>query len=165
MSYTRARFSEAVVMIREVSSFVSSGFGSGYSPKAPGTVGSVVAFLVWIALERVGAFAYLSPPLLAFMVGVVGLLAVTVAMRGERSEDPQWIVIDEWAGLFVALCGADPTSFAHITIALIGFRVFDIWKPGPVRWAEGLPGAVGVMADDVVAGGLVFGGFLVYGFL
>jgi phosphatidylglycerophosphatase A len=72
-------------------------------------------------------------------------------------------VIDEWAGLFVALCGVDLFSFGQVVIALVGFRLFDIVKPGPVAWAERLPGAIGVMADDIVAGGLVFLGFVVCG--
>jgi phosphatidylglycerophosphatase A len=150
-------------MIGRIAALISSGFGSGYAPKAPGTFGSVAAALLWLTLERVGAFSHVSPLVLALMVSVVGLAAVSVALLGERSIDPQWIVIDEWAGLFVALCGVDLFSFGQVVIALVGFRLFDIVKPGPVAWAERLPGAIGVMADDIVAGGLVLLGFVVCG--
>jgi len=152
-------------MIRGVASFVSSGCGSGYSPKAPGTVGSIAAVIAWLLAERMGGFLVLSPPLLALSVGVVGLLASVVVMESDPAKDPQWIVVDEWAGLFVALCGVDPQSVAQVLIALLGFRVFDIWKPGPVRWAERLPGAYGVMADDIVAGAIVYLGFVAYGYI
>ena len=67
-------------------------------------------------------------------------------------KDPQWIVIDEWAGLFVALVGTDSRAVWQILLAVILFRIFDISKVGPIRAAERLPGAVGIMADDVVAG-------------
>ena len=71
-------------------------------------------------------------------------------------------VVDEWAGLFVALCGVEAFNLGHVVIALVGFRVLDITKPGPVGWAERLPGALGVMADDIVAGAIVLLGFVVY---
>jgi phosphatidylglycerophosphatase A len=61
-------------------------------------------------------------------------------------------VIDEWAGLFVALIGADSQVYWHLILGVILFRIFDISKVGPIRSAERLPGAVGIMADDVVAG-------------
>lgn len=162
MSYTEGRLARVFRMIRAIASFLSSGCGSGYSPKAPGTVGSVAAVVVWVLAQRAGAFEVVSPAVCAVGVSVVGLLAAMVAMRGMGSKDPQWIVIDEWAGLFVALCGVDPLSITQVVVALVGFRLFDIWKPGPVRWAERLPGAVGVMADDIVAGAIVYAGFIVY---
>lgn len=96
------------------------------------------------------------------MVSIVGFLAVAFAIRGQSEADPQWIVIDEWAGVFVALLAVDSTSLSHVFLAFVGFRLFDIVKPGPVRWAEDLPGAFGIMADDIVAGMLVFVGLLAY---
>lgn len=153
------------VMVRSMASFVSSGCGSGYSPKAPGTIGSIAAVLAWMLAEKLGLFLFISPTLMAIVVGVAGLVASIVVMKGDVAKDPQWIVIDEWAGLFVALCGVDPQSVAQILVALLGFRVFDICKPGPVRWAERLPGAYGVMADDIVAGAIVYLGFVAYGYI
>lgn len=152
-------------MIRRIAALFSSGFGSGYAPKAPGTFGSVAAVVLWLALERASAFFFVSPLALAIGVTVVGFVASTVSLSGERSSDPQWIVIDEWAGLFVALCGIEALNLGHVVIALVGFRVLDIAKPGPVAWAERLPGALGVMADDIVAGAIVLLGFVVYRFM
>ena len=115
-------------MSSRLASFISSGFGSGYAPQAPGTCGTVAAAVVWIGMSWAGA---LSSPLthIAFAVLIIllGMGAIRLSLSGLSAKDPQWIVIDEWAGLFVALIG-------------------------PIRVAERLPGAVGIMADDVVAG-------------
>jgi phosphatidylglycerophosphatase A len=85
-------------------------------------------------------------------VVVAGLLATRISLDEEGGEDPQWIVIDEWAGVCIALIGADPRNLLGVLGALVMFRIFDIVKPGPVSWAEDLPGAWGIMADDVIAG-------------
>lgn len=140
-------------MNSSIAAIISSGFGSGYAPKAPGTVGSIAAVVFWVILAECGAF---PTPMwqagAAIVVIAVGLLAANTSLEVEGGEDPQWIVIDEWAGVFVALIAADPTNLGHIFFALIGFRLFDIVKPGPVAWVEDLPGTWGVMMDDVVAG-------------
>ena len=67
-------------------------------------------------------------------------------------DSPQWIVIDEWAGLFIALVGLQPSQWLLVLVAWISFRFFDVSKIGPVGVAERLPGAIGIMGDDVVAG-------------
>ena len=61
-------------------------------------------------------------------------------------------MIDEWAGVFVALIGTDVSNWFHVVLAFAAFRLFDITKLGPVSRAEDLPGAFGIMADDIVAG-------------
>ncbi|MFM1849146.1 MAG: hypothetical protein RL417_2620 [Pseudomonadota bacterium] len=71
-----------------------------------------------------------------------------------RKADPQFIVIDEWAGLLIPLALAAPETPLSWVGAFALFRLFDIAKPWPVSAAERLPGAWGVMADDLVAGGL-----------
>lgn len=91
---------------------------------------------------------------LVVITTVVGTVAVQVALRSERDKDPQWIVIDEWAGLFVALVGIVPTQLTQALMAFTLFRIFDASKIGPVGWAEKLPGQFGIMADDLVAGAL-----------
>ena len=128
--------------------WVASFLGSGLVPVAPGTAGSVAALLPGLAL------LWLSPLALAAGVGVVtavGLWAVHAARAGD---DPGWVVIDEVAGMWIALLALPHPSVAGALVALAAFRLFDIAKPGPVGWAERLPGAVGVMADDVLAGAL-----------
>lgn len=141
------------MMNTSLAAIISSGLGSGYAPKAPGTIGSVAAVVFWLILAECGAFPTVAHQVVAAVaVIVLGLYAASASLDEEGGEDPQWIVIDEWAGVFIALIGADPSNIWHVFFALIGFRIFDIIKPGPVAWAEDLPGSWGVMMDDVVAG-------------
>jgi len=146
-------------MLTQSARLISSGFGSGNVRKAPGTVGSVAAVCAWLLIRH---FDVCTPLVAALIVSLIGLGAVSIAIRGQLDTDPQWIVIDEWAGVFIALLSTDPQNFFHVLLAFVGFRLFDIAKPGPVRWAEDLPGALGIMADDIVAGMLVFVGLLAY---
>jgi phosphatidylglycerophosphatase A len=140
-------------MSSRIASLVSSGFGSGYAPKAPGTFGTVAAAVVWLALSWAGALASVEARWACAVVTIVlGTLAIRLSLGANSAKDPQWIVIDEWAGLFVALVGVNWRVGWQVLLAVILFRIFDISKVGPIRSAERLPGAVGIMADDVVAG-------------
>ena len=138
----------------------------GWVPVAPGTAGALVA---------VGAFVFFSLSVSEGMRGVpalaiwatataaVGAAGVPAAGRAGRlfeREDDGRIVVDEVAGQGLALApllvapGASP-FWAWVVTGFVLFRVFDIWKPGPVRWAERrFPGGLGVMLDDIVAGAL-----------
>lgn len=132
-----------------------SGCGSGFTRKAPGTCGSLAALIFWWLLSDLEIVQSLSSQLmLALITTVVGTIAVSVALKHEEDEDPQWIVIDEWAGLFVALLGVAPFELGHVLVAFVLFRLFDASKVGPVGWAERLPRQFGIMADDLVAGAL-----------
>jgi len=121
----------------------------GRSPLAPGTVGSAVALPLCWALSR-------FPPLAGVIVaGAMTLAAVAAAHRAEQllaSQDPGCIVIDEVVGMVVAVLGLP----FNLVLALIGFavfRVFDIFKPFPIRQLEKrVGGGVGIVLDDVVAG-------------
>lgn len=138
---------------RSVVRWVCSGCGSGHAVKAPGTCGSVAALIFWwmlFDLEIVSSVA--SQLALIGITTVVGTVAVAVALRHEQGDDPQWIVIDEWAGLFVALVGVAPAQMTQAIAAFVLFRLFDATKIGPVGWAERLPRQFGIMADDLVAG-------------
>ncbi|MEN9845976.1 MAG: hypothetical protein RIS36_1123 [Pseudomonadota bacterium] len=140
-------------MYSRIASFISSGFGSGYAPQAPGTFGTVAAALAWLGMSWAGALSSLeTQSVCAVLTIIVGTLAIRLSLNGESAKDPQWIVIDEWAGLFVALIGVDARIFSQVVLAFVLFRIFDISKLGPIRAAERLPGAVGIMADDIVAG-------------
>ena len=140
-------------MSSRIASLVSSGFGSGYAPKAPGTFGTVAAAVAWLALSWAGALASVEAQWACAVVTIVlGTLAIRLSLGANSAKDPQWIVIDEWAGLFVALVGVNWRVGWQVLLAVILFRIFDISKVGPIRSAERLPGAVGIMADDVVAG-------------
>lgn len=141
-----------------LSKCIASGFGSGYAPKAPGTVGSCAAVVLWLCvmfLVQGGEDPLVTlevTSLAALVTALVGYFAVKSILPQQDSEDPQWIVIDEWAGMFIALIGVSPNSVAAILVAFIFFRVFDASKIWLVGHAERLSGATGIMADDLVAG-------------
>lgn len=151
--------------------------GFGYLPVAPGTAGSFAGVLVFLGLLALGAGV--SPGHGLWLYGVVLvvllLLGIRAAGRAEvdfgRRDDGR-IVIDEVVGQLVALAplvilsaggaGTDPRTlaagshgllFAEVVTGFVLFRLFDVWKPGAIRWAEHrFEGGMGVMADDVVAG-------------
>ena len=133
-----------------MSRLVASFFGIGFFPVAPGTAGSAVALLT-------GAGLMLGPswllPLGAALAAVVGYLAIPHAVTNPQ-DDPGWVVIDEVAGQWIALLGLAGVSLAGLAAAFIGFRALDIWKPGPVGWADRQHGAFGIMADDILAGAI-----------
>ncbi|MDP9037698.1 MAG: phosphatidylglycerophosphatase A, partial [Acidobacteriota bacterium] len=83
----------------------------------------------------------------------VGIPAATIAARESGCKDPGFVVIDEVAGQWLALAGIRP-DWKHAVLSLLLFRLFDIWKPGPVRRLEALPEGTGILLDDVAAGAL-----------
>lgn len=134
---------------------IATGFGSGLSPLAPGTVGSLAALLPWWWLLRV-----LSPWNYALVIGLglaIGVWASAWMIRRSGTDDPQNVVWDEFVGLWIALFLL-PDGWAWVIAGFSLFRLFDIWKPWPVRWADRrLHGGFGVMLDDVLAGLYAFG--------
>jgi phosphatidylglycerophosphatase A len=138
-----------------VAAWISSGFGSGYAQVAPGTFGSAAALMFWWLLYNLGTLS--SPQSQVVLIAVtivVGTAVIGICVRKETDADPQWIVIDEWAGLFIALFGLYPAQWALALVGFVAFRIFDATKMGPVGWAEKLPREHGIMADDIVAGAL-----------
>jgi len=133
--------------------------GAGFFPIAPGTVGSAVGVGVYL-LTRHWPWAWQLGLLAAIIL--IGVWASGVTAAALNREDPGPVVIDEVAGQLVTLflTGVGPTG------AIIGFfvfRIFDIIKPWPARQLEDLPGGVGIVADDVMAG--VYGWVVVTGIL
>jgi phosphatidylglycerophosphatase A len=134
---------------------VATFFGAGMGWPGPGTWGSVAAVLLW------GVIVWLfhpTPKGLLFVVfaGIIlsvasGIPAATIAARESGRHDPQFVVIDEVAGQWIALLGS-PADWRHGVIALILFRLFDITKPFPARQLEKLPEGWGIVFDDVAAG-------------
>lgn len=126
------------------------GFGSGFINPAPGTWGSLLAVVVWWF-----ALSDLSLPLQLAAVVAVYLLGSALTSRVQRRygvNDDSAIVADEIAGQWLALLML-PQNLLLVAAAFGLFRLFDIWKPGPIRWLErNLSGSQGVMADDVLAG-------------
>lgn len=132
----------------DIPHLLAAGLGCGKLPRAPGTAAAAAATLVAAGLIAV------APALLAVAAAVaigVGLWAIPkVAPTG----DPPFVVIDEIAGQWVALLGVLQLSIPGLIGGFILFRLLDILKPGPIRDVERLPGAFGVMADDILAGGI-----------
>ena len=139
---------------------VSILFGVGLMRPAPGTWGSLAALvLAWAIAALVGPWGFVLV-LIAATVG--GWYAVRAEIAGRADKDPGEIVIDELAGQWVALLPVI-IGAAHVHAPLLAlwpgwvsgfllFRLFDIWKPWLVRRADRMPGASGVMLDDLVAG-------------
>jgi phosphatidylglycerophosphatase A len=130
---------------------IAGGFGSGFVPTAPGTVGSAAAAVVLFLVKGYGDMGAKGDLLLALALIILGLITVTLSLKHSESKDPGWIVIDEWAGMALATWGIGPNLFLFFC-AFVLFRIFDVLKPPPIRWLETLPGAWGVMADDLAAG-------------
>jgi len=93
--------------------------------------------------------------LLGILVTLIGFYAVRQVLRETPDQDPGWIVVDEAAGMLIALAGLSMgASIWGVLIAFGLFRAFDILKPWPISWADQQEGAFGVMLDDIVAGAL-----------
>ncbi len=147
--------------------WLATGFGSGYLKPAPGTWGTLAGVAVWLVMVLgLGATHWqVTPYLLCSAPLALSLLAVWAAERVVKEtglKDPAFIVVDEWVGIWIALT---PMLFtvtlqpqpwllweARLVAPFALFRLFDIWKPGVVNRAQGLPGGWGVVMDDVLAG-------------
>ncbi len=123
--------------------------GLGLSPVAPGTAASLVWAGVYLALPQLPGLLWGA---IALSLTFVGVIAAYEMERG-YGPDPRRFVLDEVVGMQVALLGV-PSSLTFVAVAFVLFRLFDILKPPPVRQVEALPGGLGVLADDVLAGAL-----------
>ncbi len=135
--------------MRTLARLLAAGLGCGYAPVAAGTVASAVAVLTGAGLLAWSSVALGAAALLAAAGGFAAILAAQV------EGDPGWVVIDEFAGQWLALLGLARVTPGGVVLAFLLFRLLDITKPGPVGWADRQHGAFGVMADDIIAGLLV----------
>lgn len=128
-------------------------FGVGTLKPGPGTWGSTATVLTWALIAHYLPPGYRLPGiiLLAAAAIAVGIPAATQVARACGRKDPQHVVIDEVAGQLITLVGA-PLHWKPMLCGLILFRVFDMWKPVPVRNLERLPEGTGIVMDDVAAG-------------
>jgi phosphatidylglycerophosphatase A len=133
--------------MRKLAYAIGTFFGCGYSPVGPGTAGSIAAILIAIAVHDRATLVILSVLMLAPAIWSAGKVA-----QYESRKDPQIVVIDEVLGQWITLAGASTLNWKSFLAALLFFRLFDIWKPPPVRQLEALPGGFGIVADDVMAG-------------
>ena len=127
---------------------LSTCFGLGYFPAAPGTVTSIAAVLCYVFIPALHSTMVLLSLVVLFTA--VGIWAGTV-MEEQYGSDPSIVTIDELAGQWLALA-ALPTGLLPLLLSFAFFRLFDIAKPGPVDAAQRLTGGWGIMADDVLAG-------------
>jgi len=125
-------------------------FGFGLSKVAPGTCGSLGAVPLHYLLARLPIEQHVLAIVLVTAVGTWAAHRVAIALR---MDDPQLVVIDEVAGVLIAMAAVRNFGPVPAIAAFLLFRLFDITKPGPIRRAEHLPPAgFGIMADDVLAG-------------
>lgn len=155
---------------------IATFFGAGTLRPAPGTWGSLAALpAAWVLHVAAGPWALVAG---IFLATGLGVWATTRMIQETGRPDPSEVVIDEVAGMWIALL---PLSFGasrvgvDITVLWPGwvvafglFRLFDIWKPGPIGWADRQKGAWGVMLDDLFAGaaaacGVLIGAWLAHG--
>ncbi|PLX15763.1 MAG: phosphatidylglycerophosphatase A [Candidatus Muiribacterium halophilum] len=142
--------------MRILSYILSSVFGVGYFPFAPGTAGSAVAtlfvyYLYYFNLNTSDGYYNL----LIIVLFVIGWLSGSFIEKNERKRDPGFIVIDEFTGILVTFWGlnlAGPYFFYYLIGGFVLFRIFDIAKPYPISGLENVRGGIGIMADDFVAG-------------
>ncbi|MDG1401841.1 MAG: phosphatidylglycerophosphatase A [Candidatus Binatia bacterium] len=133
--------------------WLARGLGLGLVPRAPGTAGSLLGIPLFFLVHRQGWPVAVECAIVAAFV----LLACAIAGRAEKilgTHDSGQIVIDEIAGMWVALLG-HPVGWESILVVFVIFRILDIWKPGPIRWLDRrVPGGAGVVVDDVASGAI-----------
>jgi len=137
---------------RLLATLVATWFGCGYAPVAPGTAGSLCALAIAWLLPLPPAHPQLSFAMLAFLLAGPAIWAADAASRASGLKDPQIVVVDEVVGQWLTLAGATALNWKSWLGALVLFRLFDVWKPAPVRQLERLPGGLGIVADDAMAG-------------
>jgi phosphatidylglycerophosphatase A len=138
--------------VKRLAFIVATWFGCGYWPWGPGTMGSLAAIAIaWIAVHF-GGFGPRWFLLWTVLLTPVGVWAATAVEKETHIKDPSIVVVDEVAGQWLTLSGAVTLNWKSWVLALVLFRVFDIWKPWPVRRLERLPAGAGIMADDIMAG-------------
>jgi phosphatidylglycerophosphatase A len=134
-----------------IATTISTLFGVGYVRLAPGTVASAIALpFAWLISWKLGVTVLCIASLALYAIGVWSC-GVHAAQTG--GHDPSECVIDEVAGQWFA-CAVAPLSLPAFAIAFVLFRFFDITKLWPVSLGERLPGGLGIMTDDMIAGAL-----------
>ena len=125
-------------------------FYLGYSPVAPGTIGSIAAIILWWFFLNINFIYFLT----FFLLYVFSAYIFTqIHLNKEEKDDPSEIICDELIGQFIPLFIISSTNDIYlILIAFVSFRIFDIYKLYPANYAETMPGANGVILDDVIAG-------------
>lgn len=143
--------------MRRLAVVIATSGGAGYFPIAPGTVGSAVGIVIYFLTRQ---WTPASQVTLLAAITVVGIWASHLAAEHFGKEDPGYVVIDEVAGQLTTLLLLN-VGLAGAAAGFFLFRIFDIIKPWPARKFEDLPGGLGIMADDLMAG--VYGWLMLRG--
>jgi phosphatidylglycerophosphatase A len=139
-----------VGLLRDPAHFLALGFGAGLAPVAPGTFGSLVGLGIGACL--LGGPGRGALAVAALLAVIAGIVICGASARRLGVHDHPAIVWDEIAGQLIALLAAPPTWWGAL-LAFAAFRLFDIWKPWPIREVDhGMRGGLGIMLDDVLAG-------------
>jgi phosphatidylglycerophosphatase A len=147
-SHKRDRIPVPVAALRDPVHLLALGFGSGLAPVAPGTFGSVVGLLLGLAALQLGWWTAFAATV---VVTLAGVWICGESARRLGVHDHPAIVWDEVAGMMIVLLAA-PASGWGIALAFGLFRLFDVWKPWPIRQIDhGMRGGLGIMLDDVMA--------------
>lgn len=136
-------------ILRDPTLFLAFGFGSGLIKIMPGTMGTIAAIPLYLMLIQTSQWLYVLITLLSMGLGIT---ICGQAARKLDSEDYGGIVWDEIAGFLITMCWI-PFSWQNLLAGFVWFRIFDIFKPWPIKWLDKqVEGGFGIMLDDVVAG-------------
>ena len=136
-------------MKNKLANWFSTIFKIGHLPIAPGTWGSLAALLVWYVI--IGYISSITLIVLIVIIFGFGVYTSSIIEMQLTKKDPSVIVIDEWVGQWIALLFI-PQSLLWGLVAFLLFRLFDIWKPYPIKNLDKMSGGWGIMLDDVLAG-------------
>lgn len=135
-------------LIKNPIAFFACGFGSGLSPIAPGTMGTLMAIPFYLLLSKLSFACYFS---IVFLTALVGIWLCDVTARVFKVHDDKRIVWDEMVGYWLTMAFV-PARWFWIVVGFILFRLFDIWKPWPIITIDKrVKGGLGIMLDDIVA--------------
>ena len=136
---------------RWLSKTIASLFGIGYFPLFPGTIASIVTAAIAYIIASNADIKLIWDIEIFFVLLLIGLLSGYDLVKHKNIKDPKWFVMDEAAGMWLSLIALPKDNLWVVLIAFAMFRIFDIFKPWLIKKVEKLPGATGIMFDDVLA--------------
>ncbi len=129
----------------KLTEIIASCFYIGYIPGAPGTYGSLFALLL------ISQFEILTNIFSIILFILIGLIFSTLMEKQSKKRDDQRIIIDEFAGMLITFYLV-PINFLYLVLGFVLFRLYDIFKPYPIKKLQKLPAGWGIMVDDILAG-------------
>ncbi|MBT5412025.1 MAG: phosphatidylglycerophosphatase A [Cellvibrionales bacterium] len=137
-------------LLRNPVHFLAFGFGSGLFAKAPGTAGTLLGILAWMFLVNLSLVTYI---IVIVIAALAGIYFCGKTARDLNVHDHSGIVWDEIVGIWLAMILV-PVTWGWVFVGFLLFRFFDILKPWPISWIDkNISGGIGIMADDLLAGG------------